>query len=244
MADSFKTTLAFGNKGKSVALAQEWLTFHGCNVVIDGEFGEATQLATRNFQTKKKVPVNGTIDAPTQDGLLQPIAAVQKPIAPGTKTLGELYIAYARQHLKEHPVELGGQNCGPWVRLYMNGNEGEEWPWCAGFATWVLRQACATLGKPMPHQYGFSCDVLALKAQASGRFLPVRRPADAALVKPGYLFLVRRTPADWTHVGIVEAVDGGAMTTIEGNTNDQGSREGFEVCRRTRSIADKDFLIV
>ena len=49
---------------------------------------------------------------------------------------------------------------------------------------------------------------------------------------------------NWAHIGIVEAVQGDAIMTIEGNTNDNGSAEGFEVCRRTRGIKDKDYLLV
>jgi CHAP domain len=36
------------------------------------------------------------------------------------------------------------------------------------------------------------------------------------------------------HTGLVIAVDGHQLTTIEGNTNDTGSREGIEVCKKIR----------
>ena len=36
------------------------------------------------------------------------------------------------------------------------------------------------------------------------------------------------------HTGIIEAIIDGQLHTIEGNTNDTGSREGYEVCRRIR----------
>lgn len=39
------------------------------------------------------------------------------------------------------------------------------------------------------------------------------------------------------HTGFVEKVQGDQIFTIEGNTNDTGSREGFEVCRRFRKIS-------
>ena len=39
------------------------------------------------------------------------------------------------------------------------------------------------------------------------------------------------------HTGIVERIDGDTLYTIEGNTNDEGSREGYEVCRRTRKAS-------
>ncbi len=39
------------------------------------------------------------------------------------------------------------------------------------------------------------------------------------------------------HTGFVESVEGESIHTIEGNSNDEGSREGYEVCRRTRKIS-------
>ena len=244
MADTFKKTIRRGDRGKDVRLAQEWLSFHGFGTAVDGVFGPATELSTKGFQTKKGIAASGVVNTATQKVLLSPIETVQQSIAAGAKPLADLYVAYARRHLKEHPIEIGGQNSGPWVRLYMNGNEGRAWPWCAGFATWVLRQAARTLGVSTPHPYAFGCDFLAAKGQEKGSFFSVRKAADLPLVKPGYLFLVRRTANDWTHIGIVESVQGDAMTTIEGNTNDQGHAEGFEVCRRTRALIGKDFLVV
>jgi len=39
------------------------------------------------------------------------------------------------------------------------------------------------------------------------------------------------------HTGFVEKVQADKIFTIEGNTNDTGSREGYEVCRRVREIS-------
>ena len=39
------------------------------------------------------------------------------------------------------------------------------------------------------------------------------------------------------HTGFVERIEGSKIHTIEGNTNDTGSREGYEVCRRVRDIS-------
>lgn len=45
------------------------------------------------------------------------------------------------------------------------------------------------------------------------------------------------------HTGFVENIEGDTIHTIEGNTNDTGSREGYEVCRRYRKIsACKGFI--
>jgi len=135
---------------------------------------------------------------------------------------------------------------GPWVRFYMAGNEGEPWPWCAGFACFVLKQACRTLGVPMPIQASFSRDSLAASAKDRGRFLS-ERTLNRADIKPGMLFLNRRTSTDWAHVGIVVDASDVAhevFLSIEENTNDDGDREGNEVCRRIRGFKNKDFIRV
>lgn len=45
------------------------------------------------------------------------------------------------------------------------------------------------------------------------------------------------------HCGIVEKVDGPQIfTTIEGNTNDTGSREGLKVCRHPHTLAEVNRL--
>lgn len=245
MADTFSKVVRRGDRGRDVRLAQEWLTFHDFATTIDGGFGPATEACVKAFQSQRGLAVTGVVNQPTQAALLEPIVAVESELAAGAgATLGQLVVDYARQHLARHPLEIGGPNAGPWVRLYMNGNEGPEWPWCAGFATFVLRQAARAAQTAMPHPYAFGCDFLAGVAQGNGRFLRPKTPVELATVKPGYLFLVRKTTNNWAHIGIVEAVEGDTIRTIEGNTNDSGSAEGFEVCGRRRGIADKDFLIV
>ncbi len=242
--ETFGKSVKRGDRGKDVKLAQEWLSFHGFGTSIDGAFGPATEAVVKAFQKKSGIDQSGFVNVATQDALLAPMVAVHKEIEPKSRSLSSLFVEYARQHLKQHPIEIGGENSGPWVRLYMGGNEGRSWPWCAGFATWVLRQAAQSAGVSSPHPYAYGCDFLAVKGQNSGTFVKVRNASHFSLVKPGYLFLIRRTDWDWTHIGIVESVDGDTMKTIEGNTNDAGSREGFEVCRRTRALIDKDYLMV
>ncbi|MCC6540466.1 MAG: peptidoglycan-binding protein [Bryobacterales bacterium] len=241
----FTRILKRGDRGGEVKLAQEWLSHHGLATSVDAAFGPATEACVRKFQKAAALAVNGQVDTVTGAALLAPLTAALKPQAPGHKSLAALTVAYARQHLKQHPIEIGGENRGPWVRLYMEGEEGAQWPWCAGFAMFVVRQAAQTRGEAMPLPYVFGCDHLADLAKAAGRFLRPKSAADYSAIRPGYLFLVRRNDLHWSHVGIVAAVrDGETIETIEGNTNDSGSPEGFEVCQRTRGIKDKDFLII
>ncbi len=173
---------------------------------LDGDFGPATELAVRRFQEKSGLGSDGKVGPKTFAELVAPLTRATALVKPGRRSLGRLVVAYARRHLREHPREVGGQNAGPWVRLYMNGHEGPDWPWCAGFACYVLQQACATLEVPPPVPPSFSCDSLAAGARVNGRFLAEDAAAARQRLKPGCLFLRRRTPTDWEHAGIVVGV--------------------------------------
>jgi hypothetical protein len=57
------------------------------------------------------------------------------------------------------------------------------------------------------------------------------------LLRPGHIFVID-TGGGHGHTGLVLEVAGGKSITIEGNTNDGGSREGVGVFRReSRKIA-------
>ena len=239
---TWKKVLKRGSRGRAVKTAQEWLTLHSFNLQLDGAFGPATQRAIEAFQRKKSLSVTGTITRNTYDALFAPLDYVQAPVKPAS-TLGKTLLTYSKRHLRQHPMEVGGQNRGPWVRLYMKGNEGEAWPWCAGFVSYVLKQASQAHGVRMPIAPTFSCDLLAASAKQKGRFLSGRK-ANPDTLTPGSIFLNRRSSTDWVHTGIVVAVHKDSIETIEGNTNDEGSREGYEVCRRFRGYGKKDFILL
>ena len=231
-----------GSRGKPVRVVQEWLSYHRFPTSIDGGFGSATELAVKDFQKARGLRVSAVVDEKTHAALVQPLMDALEPIDPGGKSLPQLVLAYARRHAALHPIELGGANAGPWVRLYMEGNQGEAWAWCAGFVTFLMKQACAFSSLPMPIAGSPSCDSLAAQAKAAGCLVRETdlnrsgRPAAACV------FLVRRTPTDWVHTGLVSKFEDDAFRTIEGNTNDSGSREGFEAIERARSYASKDFI--
>lgn len=150
--------------------------------------------------------------------------------------------AFAEIHLAEHPREIGGDNSGAWVRLYMKGNEGAPWSWCAGFVTFLLHQASELMNVPMPITGSFSCDMLSIQAQSSGLYISESRRSSETL-KPGSVFLVRRTSTDWTHTGIVTNAKDISFDTVEGNTNDDGVANGYEVCKRSRGYTGRDFIV-
>ncbi|HEY6155914.1 MAG TPA: peptidoglycan-binding domain-containing protein [Gemmatimonadales bacterium] len=233
-----------GDQGVKVRLIQEWLCLDGFQVVIDGAFGPATEVAVRQFQVQAGVEVDGVVGPITFSRLVLPITRALAPVAADSASLGAMVVSYAKQHLAQRPREVGGQNSGPWVRLYMNGHDGPEWPWCAGFASFMLTQACTSVSVPVPVTPSVSCDSLAASAKQNGRFIAEAEVTDRARLTPGSLFLNRRTATDWVHTGVILDAQAEVFQTIEGNTNDDGSREGYEVCQRVRGYASKDFILI
>ena len=237
--------IATGSQKKLGKLVQERLCLAGFSVKVDGDFGPASTQALKNFQQRANLPTSGAYGAREHDLLSAPFVKAINPLVAG-KTLGATIVAVARQHIKQHPVEVGGDNCGPWVRMYMDSNEGEEWKWCAGFCFFAVEQACNIAGRPMPMAKTFTVDTIVDRAKRAGKFFSeqqARLSQAKAKIVPGSFFVVRATPDHWSHVGIVSQADADLFATCEGNTNDDGSANGFEATERVRGYKSKDFVI-
>ena len=240
----FETDIKQGMKGDRPKRVQEWLVHHGFALAVDGRFGHATRAGVEHFQHSHGLGATGIVDRATFEALVRPFLRADLAIDAEGRTLGELTVAYARQHLAEHPREIGGERRGPWVRLYMNGREGADQPWCAGFVRHCVQRACATLGVEPPITLTLAFDALARAAKAHGAL--VEAPARVAV---GSLFLVRGKARDsWVHVGIVAQRRGDTFSSIEGNADRQdareGRRDGFEICERVRGFAGKDYIVL
>lgn len=235
--------LAAGSRGRAVKRVQEWLSLHGHGLAIDGAYGAITAEVVAGFQEGASLPATGRVDEATFARLVEPLRQALSPQTLPSRSLNATLLSYARAHLAQQPLEIGGQNRGPWVRAYVDGNEGSDWPWCAGFVTLIMRQACEALGIRTPIRGSVSCDTLAAQAQSNGLFVS---EADARRrgVPAGSIFLVRRTDSDWTHTGFVLEPDALLFRTIEGNSNDAGTHEGYEVCSNSRGYAGKDFIVL
>ncbi len=234
-----------GMKGKNVREVQEWLCLHDLPLSIDGDFGPATEQRVKEFQEMEGVGATGIVNRKTYDLLTAPLREANE-IIPPTNSVRRTILKYARKHLRLHPREIGGQNMGPWVRYYMEGNEGKDWPWCAGFVSKIVELAHKSHGMDLPDffKHTFSCDVMALTARNHGRLYSRQRAVnDFGEVPRGSIFLRRRATNDWNHTGIVIMTEDDWFKTIEGNTNDEGSNEGYEVCKRVRAYKNRDFII-
>jgi peptidoglycan hydrolase-like protein with peptidoglycan-binding domain len=231
---------------------QEWCCFNKANTNIDGEFGFGTTGAVQRFQRERGLPESGEVDERTWIELTLPMRRAIAPVTPKEgDTIYDVVLKIARRHLAEHPVEFiekGEGNCGPLVRLYMNGEEGEEQPWCAGFVSFVVGQAAVALGIPMPIKRQVGVDQLVADAKKDRRLVRETDLPNAMAVRSklraGALFAVRDTPKAYAHTGIVSGVGDESFETIEGNTNQMGSSNGFEVCARSRPYKDKDFILL
>ena len=241
-----------GSKGPQVKRIQEHLVLLGKKITIDGDFGPATARALKGVIVGEGGLYSPLAPVVTKqlwdDVLTEKMRGVimARPTMPNGSTLTDWVHEIAQTHLDAHPVEVGGQNRGPWVRLYMDGHEGASWPWCAGFVTYVLRQVAALRREDPLLPGSFSCDVLAARGKAAGKFVKGPVPAaDPRERERGFIFLVRKSANDWTHTGFgFDLQTNGTFRTIEGNTNDEGSREGYEVCSRVRSSRNMDFILL
>jgi peptidoglycan hydrolase-like protein with peptidoglycan-binding domain len=242
----FQGELKIGAWGALVRRAQELLVLSDHKLAIDGEFGPATRQAVTEFQLATGLVPTGTINRASHDLLIQPLSGALTPIGAAGLSLSDLVAHYAGQHLVERPREVGGRNRGPWVRLYMGGRESPERPWNAAMVCFLLRQAADTLGVEAPLEHTCSCDMLAEAARRAGLLVPeshLEETERRTMIHPGSLFLTRKTPNHWSHVGVVVENPGDCFVSIEGNYSEQDDPDGHQTCRRVRGFKDKDFIV-
>ncbi|MFC5044866.1 peptidoglycan-binding protein [Aquimarina hainanensis] len=173
------------NYYKEVMKIQSWLTLFsiwnpnsGTATAIDGDFGPATEKAVKNFQQVHQMEENGYVDQHTFNVLtLNLKEAFEKPLF--EDTVRGLLIEAANNHLMNYPFELEirkESNSGPWVRSYMDGNEGNLWYWCMGFVQTIIDQVWSHLGKDfrtmMPLTY--SCDTVGNTGLQKGFFIAIK----------------------------------------------------------------------
>ena len=124
----------------------------------------------------------------------------------------------------EHPR---GSNDGPEVRTYLGATGlGSGNPWCAAFVSWCFGQVEAAQNTTIAFPKTASCDVI----------LEFARRHDILFTEAldGDVFLVLADRSDATHTGFVGSIQNGKFTTVEGNSNSTGAREGNEVCSNAR----------
>lgn len=123
-------------------------------------------------------------------------------------------------------------NSGPWIDRFLAAvglNPG--YAWCASFVYWSLIVS------------GWPADRLPQRRKAAAvvNWRSWALQADLLTKTPrrGDLMLWVNADGMTGHIGFVTSVNGRQVQTIEGNTNEAGSREGDGVYRKTRHMGGK-----
>jgi len=128
-----------------------------------------------------------------------------------------------------------GDNSGPGVNwLQSRAGIPDGAPWCAAFVNAAAELACALQDRPSPlehvPQQGL---VQSYVEHGTGRGWIVEDDDAAA----GDLFALLFPGGEYHHIGLVERPPREShFTTLEGNTNEEGKREGRKVMSRTRRV--------
>lgn len=247
---------------------QEWLNLHRYHsnfklpykVEIDDWFGPATSKAVAAFQQSAGIKVTGEVGKTTFRHLIEPMSTAfdVRNIEFGAwdfismkNNFRKALLLIANQLVSVHPTEIH-PNSGPWVRAFMKGHEGEWAAWCCGFVSTCIDFASAMTEMEMNSilPWSWSCEQTKQNAIAENSTSKYYSPEDILknniVPESGDLFLViRKSDNRARHIGIVESVDKNNLVyCIEGNTNDEGSREGYELCKRIRNFANGNYGII
>ncbi|WP_270933410.1 peptidoglycan-binding protein [Falsiroseomonas oryzae] len=221
-----------------IAVQQRLNALGMAQLPVNGLFDGATEAAVKRFQglfndlKGNPLSADGEVGELSWGALFG--AASLPPIAPGGK-LAEAALDVARGQLgvSEKPP---GSNKGPEVERYLASvGLGGGFAWCAAFVYFCAAEGAKKIGaaNTLPRTGG----VLEMWRRAKQVGLPCitaeAARAQPAMVTAGMIFIMRFSETTG-HTGFVEARDGGRLVTIEGNSNDGGSREGTGVFRLER----------
>lgn len=236
--------IKIGDEDKAIVTAIQ-LRLHelGCGPLQGtGSFGPRTEEAVKLFQARftdvdgRPLVIDGEVGAITWAALFGPDTVPSSTTTASKLLAATLKVAASQVGVREKPM---GSNSGPEVNKYLASvGLGPGNAWCIAFVYWCFEQAAKELGvaNPVVKTGG----VLAHWNAAGERGIPRIKTDQAvnkpSLITPGMIFVIDTPPpGGGGHAGLVEAVIGGKLTTIEGNSNDGGSREGVGVFRRKNS---------
>ncbi len=219
-----------GDQGSEVTELQTLLMDKGflTNEEINGLFDNATYQAVRAFQAQnldkqgQPLVVDGKVGDLSWWSLTNPKPLIEThsavdykvmpPEAMGGSARGRAALQIAISELKSGAGEVGGNNCGPFVKKYLHGIVPEGNPWCAGFVSYCFSQHPA--GSPYPYKVG-ARDILRAFQQRGW----ANKPGSGYAPKPGDIVVWwRDQPSSGKgHIGLVHQLKDGFLYTIEGN---------------------------
>lgn len=229
-----------------VKAIQQRLNDCGCGPLpLTGLFDDATDAAVRLFQARftdldgLPLVVDGKVGSITWGALFGKDAVPATSDPPSPLLAATLVTARAQVGVMEVPP---GSNRGPQVDEYVRrvgGNPADAEPWCAAFVYFCFDEAAQSMSRANPVVKTAGVLDHWERAGRSGipRITGTRAVQNPALVRAGHIFVID-SGGGHGHTGLVVENAAGKLITIEGNTNDGGSREGVGVFQRTsRKIA-------
>jgi hypothetical protein len=154
----------------------------------------------------------------------------------GTGELALLMVEIADKEVGTEEVD--GTNCGPRVNQYKaatNLPPDESWPWCAAFIDWLVLVAMKKTGKRYTFKRPTTAGAWDLEnwSRAQDESTWTKKPHRGDIREGDIVVFV------FSHVGLAISTPdkNGYILTVEGNTDDQGSREGGGVFRKRRHVS-------
>jgi hypothetical protein len=211
----------------------------------DPNFDAQMTKAVKLFQARNVDPEGWPLD---QDGVVGALTwaalfgagTVPSSPKPDDKFLIEVLVVAAGEEAKHVREAPRNSNRGPEVDQYQyRAGVTPPHAWCCAFVYWCFDEAAQKLARKNPMIKTAGCLDHWDRAKAKGiPCIPQDNAIDnPALVKSGMIFIIDHG-GGYGHTGLIQAVDGGLLRTIEGNTDASGSREGDGVYRRTQIIND------
>ena len=235
---------------ETVKKIQHRLNSVGCGPIPeDGVFDkEKTEKAVKLFQarfpdvTGRPLEIDGKVGSLTWGVMFGASTTPSNSAAPSPLTKAAIDFAVTQIGVMENPI---GSNRGPDVDRYLSAvglnPAGSSFAWCVAFTHFCYLKAAENTGLQNPHIRTAGVLDHWNKAGTKPKVLRItsaRAVADPGLVKPGSLFVIDLGQG-LGHSGMVIEVANGRLVTIEGNTNDNGSRNGIGVFQReARKIAN------
>lgn len=216
-----------GSTGDGVLVVQRALIERGYLSVgwDDGKFGVITESAVKHFQSDAGLEIDGVV-GPITMAVLVPRKWETPP--PALSSWQAAFISAARAEVGVREV---GNNGGRRVEEFLasvglsRGN-----PWCMAFVYFVAKEASDDTGQA--HRLAKTGHVLTAYNTARNKLMAY--PAEEG--KTGDVFIMD-FGGGRGHTGIIVAAKNGLWDTIEGNTNEGGSREGDGVYVKKRKYS-------
>ena len=200
-----------------------------------GVFDAAFKSLVKLFQSQNVDALGRPLEVDGEVGSLTWGALFSVPTvsaSPGGEAAAALQMAITQIGVLEQPP---GSNRGPMVDQYQIA-AGLALPpagqpgffWCMAFVYWCFREA-GNGTTAFPRTAGCLDAWNKVKSKSPTRIITrAAAMADPSIVKPGMVFILD-FGGGAGHTGIVRATAGGALRTVEGNSNDQGSSNGLGV---------------